>query len=393
MPSNIVDGGYLLRVVIWPANPTYSQVCDSYVSYTERHYGNEAIVVFDGYECTTSTKSAEQKRRATKSSSRDIMFDESMQTVTTQSAFLSNDGNKTRLISMLVQKFNDKFIKTRQAAADADRLIVQTALSESGYSHPVVVIGTDTDLLVMLISLAPPDCDMYMLCSTNPIALYNITLIQNAVGNKKPHLLFAHSVTGCDTVSALFGVGKKKAIDILDQYTDDDSLDVFTNETSSKEQIASVGEKFILKLYGAPKSVDKLDKQRYLSYNKSIRRSSLTTAFKLESLPPTSRAAYFHSLRTYLQVQQWIGNTPDATKWGWYLQDGTLKPVETDQPASPDTLLKMVACGCDVGKGNCGRLCGCRKLALKCGPGCRCAENEQFCSNAPSCEADNDEQE
>ena len=103
---------------------------------------------------------------------------------------------------------------------------------------------------------------------------------------KKPHLLFAHSVTGCDTVSALFGVGKKKAIDILDQYTDDDSLDVFTNETSSKEQIASVGEKFILKLYGAPKSVDKLDKQRYLSYNKSIRRSSLTTAFKLESLHP-----------------------------------------------------------------------------------------------------------
>lgn len=321
------------------------------------------------------------------------MFDESMQTVTTQSAFLSNDGNKTRLISMLVQKFNDKFIKTRQAAADADRLIVQTALSESGYSHPVVVIGTDTDLLVMLISLAPPDCDRYMLCSTNPIALYNITLIQNAVGNKKPHLLFAHSVTGCDTVSALFGVGKKKAIDILDQYTDDDSLDVFTNETSSKEQIASVGEKFILKLYGAPKSVDKLDKQRYLSYNKSIRRSSLTTAFKLESLPPTSRAAYFHSLRTYLQVQQWIGNTPDATKWGWYLQDGTPKPVEIDQPAAPDTLLKMVACGCDVGKGNCGRLCGCRKLALKCGPGCRCAENEQFCSNAPSCEADNDEQE
>ena len=388
----IVDGGYLLRVVIWPANATYSQVCDEYVSYTERHYGNEAIVVFDGYECTTSTKSAEQKRRATKSSSRDIMFDESMQTVTTQSAFLSNDGNKTRLISMLVQKFNDKFIKTRQAAADADRLIVETALSKTGYSQPVVVIGTDTDLLVMLISLAPPDCDMYMLCSTNPTALYNITRIQNAVGNKKPHLLFAHSVTGCDTVSALFGVGKKKAIDILDQYTDDDSLNVFTNETSSKEQIATVGEKFILKLYGAPKSVDKLNKQRYLSYNKSIRRSSLTTAFKLESLAPTSRAAYFHSLRTYLQVQQWIGNTLDATKWGWYLQDGTLKPVETDQPAAPDTLLKMVACGCDVGKGNCGRMCGCRKLALKCGPGCRCAENEQFCSNAPSCEADNEEQ-
>ncbi len=62
----IVDGGYLLRVVIWPANPTYSQVCDSYVSYTERHYGIEAIVVFDGYECTTSTKSAETETKGHK---------------------------------------------------------------------------------------------------------------------------------------------------------------------------------------------------------------------------------------------------------------------------------------------------------------------------------------
>ncbi|KAG1683898.1 ATP-binding cassette sub-family A member 3 [Nymphon striatum] len=149
----IVDGGYLLRVVIWPANPTYSQVCDSYVSYTERLYGNEAIVVFGGYKCTTSTKSAEQKRRATKSSSRDIMFDESMQTVTTQSAFLSNDRNKTRLISMLVQKFKDKFIKTRQATADADRLIVETALSELSTTSVTAVSG-----LLFLIAYIPYIC-------------------------------------------------------------------------------------------------------------------------------------------------------------------------------------------------------------------------------------------
>ncbi|KAG1651513.1 Glutamate receptor ionotropic, delta-2 [Nymphon striatum] len=252
----IVDGGYLLRVVIWPPNSTYGEICESYVSYTLRHYGNEAIVVFDGYESAMSTKSAEQKRRATKSSSRDIMIDESMSTVTTQSEFLSNDANKTKLITMLVKKFNNKYIKTIQAIADADRLIVETAFLETGHSHPVVVIGIDTDILIMLTSLAPAGSDMYILCSINPLSLYNITLIQEAVGKKKIHLLFAHSVTGCDTTSALFGLEKKKAIALLDQYNVDNSLDVFISGSTTKEIISSVGEKFILKLYGAQKDIN-----------------------------------------------------------------------------------------------------------------------------------------
>ena len=68
----IVNGGYLLHVVIWPPNPTYGQICDSYVSYVVRHFGIETIVVFDEYDSAMSTKVSEQKRRATKSSSRDI---------------------------------------------------------------------------------------------------------------------------------------------------------------------------------------------------------------------------------------------------------------------------------------------------------------------------------
>ena len=79
---------------------------------------------------------------------------------------------------MLVNKFNDRNIKTRQANADADRLIVETAFLEIRNSYPIVVIANDTDILVMLTSLAPAGSDMYMLCSTNPTSLYNITLIQ-----------------------------------------------------------------------------------------------------------------------------------------------------------------------------------------------------------------------
>ena len=160
----------------------------------------------------------------------------------------------------------------------------------------------------MLTSLAPAGSDKYMLCSTNPISLYNITLVEEAVGNKKVQLLFPHSVTRCDTTSALFG--KKKARDLLDQYK---------CGSTTKEIISSVGEKFILKLYEAQKGIEKLDKHRYISYNKTICRSSLSTAFKLEPLPPTSRAAHFHVMRTYLQVQPWVGCAPEPTEWGWYV--------------------------------------------------------------------------
>ena len=109
----IVDGEYLLHVVIWPPNPTYGQICDSYVSYVVRHFSIETIVVFDGYNSAMSTKVSEQKRRATKSPSRDIMIDESMKAVTSQSAFLTNNTNKSKLNTMLVNKLNDRNIKTR----------------------------------------------------------------------------------------------------------------------------------------------------------------------------------------------------------------------------------------------------------------------------------------
>ena len=119
------------------------------------------------------------------------------------------------------------------------------------------------------------------------------------------------------------------------------------------------------------------------TYNKTIRRSSLSSVFKLESLPPTSRAAHFHVMRTYLQVQQWVGCVLEPTEWGWYVEDGMLKPIKSDQTVAPDTLLKKITCGCDTDKGNCGRACSCRKLSLLCGPGCKCTESEQNCSNAP----------
>ena len=55
-----------------------------------------------------------------------------------------------------------------------DQLIVSTALTLAQTERkPVAVVATDTDLLVMFIYQSPSDMDIYMLCHTNPMRIYN----------------------------------------------------------------------------------------------------------------------------------------------------------------------------------------------------------------------------
>lgn len=371
----VIDGGYLLHAVVWPPNSTYGEVCQAYVSFIQNHFGVDTLVVFDGYDSKNSTKIAEQQRRSSKAVCRELLFDEEMKTVTTQASFLANRANKSRLIRMIRRKFEHHRINTKQAEADADSLIATTGLTLArSESKPVVVIGTDTDLLVILVSQVTPGMSMYM-CGNNPPIVYDIQAIQNAIGGMMNHLMTLHAITGCDTTSALFGQGKKKAF-LVAQKESLDMLDVFESSQSSNDNISMAGEQFLLKLYGAQR-VHTIDKYRFTCYNRSISRSSLASSFKLESLPPTSAAARQHSLRTYLTVQQWKGNMLNPKEWGWRHQDDVMVSVPTDKPLAPECLLKLVACGC---KGHCGKACGCRKLGLHCTSMCSKCEGHT-CTN------------
>ena len=43
--------------------------------------------------------------------------------------------------------------------------------------------------------------------------LYTISEIQSEFPNVVPHLLVLHGFTGCDTVSVVYGLGKKNSFD------------------------------------------------------------------------------------------------------------------------------------------------------------------------------------
>ena len=364
----VIDGGHLLHIIIWPKDATYQQVLDTYVSSVKNHYGLGSYVVFDGYTDRMTTKDAERQRRASHLASSEILFERSMKVTTPQKPFLQNTKNKSRFIKFLMEDLARNGIKVEQHVGDADSLIVSTALLLQNQAKPVIVVGTDTDILVMLISIAPHNANIYMLCSVNPIQLFNIQELQSTHVSIRHHLLFAHAITGSDTTSSMYMKGKIKCLDILSSQDDADYLDAFTSPYSTNEEIAHAGQKFLLRLYGASPRVKSLDEQRFIQYSRSVSKASISTVFKLEVLPPTTAAAKFHCYRAYHTVQMWLGNQLDPTGWGWRINStGMLIPIETDKPVAPDNVLKMISCGC---KSGCGRSCGCRKAGLKCSVMC-----------------------
>ena len=78
---------------------------------------------------------------------------------------------------------------------------------------------------------------------------------------------------------------------------------------SIPEEVAKAGQKIILSLYTAEKQFETLDNFRGPVYKRAIKKVKVSSQFKFERLPPTTEAARQHSLRTYLQVQTWLGKT------------------------------------------------------------------------------------
>ena len=281
----ILGGGHLIHIVPWPSDGTYHDVCLAYVSYIEEHYDHHVTVVFDGYDSSNSTKGFEQRRRAAQATSGGILFELDMKANTPKKFFLANSKNKSRLISRLMAELDEVGISCKQHKADADHLIVSTAITiATTTTKPVVVVGTNTDLLVMLVVLSPPELDtgMYMLCQCNPMVIYSIPEIQSLQAQLKPHLLALHALTGCETVSAPYMRGKK-AVAVL-KTLGHSYLEAFTKGTSTHDEVARAGEVFLLKLYGAGQQPD-LDKCHFIMYNKLISKSSLATGLVRNTVP------------------------------------------------------------------------------------------------------------
>ena len=383
-----IDGGYLLHTVIWSRPATFGDICNQYVQYVTQKYGHNCIVVFDGYE--SSTKDEEHLRRGSKIPSIAVEFGDSTPAVAAKDQFLANVCNKEAFLKLLMKHLAACGIIVHQAIGDADTTIVKQAIQVAVSGTVSVIVGQDTDLIVLMIALTTDAVDVYMLipgCKDRIDRIYSSRKLLEALGEMKRHILFIHAVTGCDTTSAPYRLGKVAPFNKLKtNFELQKRVAIFSHYNASADEIAAAGEYFIVILYGGSEK-DSLDTLRYRKYMRTIAKQSVHATFDLATLPPTSAAARQHSLRVYHQVQQWMDVNLNATDWGWTLVGNSLRPIMTTLEAAPERILHLVSCNCKEG---CERNCDCKRGCLPCTSMCGyCAGHG--CSNRIVIDDDDDD--
>jgi hypothetical protein len=269
-------------------------------------------------------------------------------------------------LKLLITEFKKAKFPVFQAPCDADVLIFEMAKTEAESGQSAVVVGSDSDLLVLIAALTQPHDAVYILIpgnSTTDRKVYCSRELHEGLGNMAKHLLFIHAFMGCDTTSAFYRKGPVTGFNKLQNDPElQKDVEIFNNPHVSQDCVASAGEKFTVLLYGGKRS-EGLDKTRYKKYVQTVGKKPPNYIMDLASLPPTSAAARQHSLRVYHQVQTWKGNVLSAKDWGWIVEEEHYKPVTSTLPPAPGNLLHLVRCGC---KGDCSRNCECKRSGLTC---------------------------
>ena len=218
--------------------------------------------------------------------------------------------------------------------------------------------------------------------------VWNIKAVQEQLGPQicSKHL---HAVLGCDTTSHLYGIGKGTSLKKFKSSQHFwEQAKVFATESATSKEISTAGEQALVILYnGTP--VESLDSLHYKRFYEKV--SMNTSCIHPQTLPPTSAAAKYHSLRVYFQILEWKGSGDKIRPldWGWKKSDGKLMPVLTDLPPAPDELLKMIRCNCHTDCSSMG--CTCKKHNVKCSPACgNCRGSGCTNSNNPTHEDEDD---
>ena len=213
---------------------------------------------------------------------------------------------------------------TEHAEEDADMLIAQTAV-QSAATKNTVLVADDTDMVILLYYYADPDgFDLFMQCSTRGTTrknrIWDIKVTQSELGaDICNNILFIHAILGCDTTSRYYGLGKGLS---PKRFTSNalsrDKAEQFCKKDATVDGAIYAGEAALVCLYSG-KEGDNLDGLWYAKFCDKVASSTNKVHIRPHTLPPTSAAAIYHSMRVYLRVQQWLGgcnNIMKMTYWG-----------------------------------------------------------------------------
>ncbi len=257
----------------------------------------------------------------------------------------------------------------------------------------VITWSPDTDVLVLLIYYFKQlsSCRKLFMKTgvkdkTRFIPIHDIC---NSMDDQVCRLLLPiHSLTGCDSTSAVARIGKVKPWNLLVKSPAKFiGLNALGLNVETSEDLIECCSSFFSALYGGDPSIH-IDKMRYKLFSQR--------QYQNEYLPPTRDSLCHHIQRANFQAYIWRSaltakpDIPSPVNHGWEIQEpGILTPVLTSLPPAPESLVELTVCKC---KGKACSRCACFKAGLACTEACACSAEED-CANTfnSSCDIIDDE--
>ena len=271
---------------------------------------------------------------------------------------------------------------------EADTRLVLHAINLSKTHSRVIICCDDTDVLVILLyfhSKGSLASEVYMHAGHSGGTVTRERYIPvHAIAAKLSDsiclcLPAVHALTGCDTTSALFTIGKRTAFTKLSQhFANVRELSQF-GVTLSVSDALDVARRFVLLLYG--------QKARQCGSLNALRFTLASTSDKEAAmLPPTDDAFKQHVLRAMLQTAVWCHsdiakpNLPGPVGHGWMIDDERcLRPNMYEMDCAPVEVRDTTHLFCQDADCVTSAKCQCVTAGLPCIELCSCSN----CPNRP----------
>lgn len=402
----IIDGCALLWTVRWPSNGTVEDYVKNFLG-SLRYYLQMCRVhlIFDRY-IPNSTKGASRSNRAGTNASRKHSL--TLHTpLPAQNVVLTVTYNKAQLITLItkylvdhVEDNTNELIITaehpvpisitngqartqtnlRNTHEEADVIIVNQLvyLATKGASS-ISVVSDDTDVFVLLLYFYCKEkltCEVFMQSCIAGRRIVDIKATATKHSNIAEFLPGVHALSGCDTTSFLYGIGKATALKVLNGGK---TLKLLGKQDAGMEDVVTEATVFMATCYGS-KCCQNMSETRHDVWISKMANQKLSVAPKLKSLPPTSEAFMQHVYRAHYQTLVWKSSlvsepeAPDPLKYGWTKRNDKLFPVMLPENKSPvpTEILQMIKCACSSMRACSSSRCSCAGVQMSCSMFCAC---------------------
>ncbi|XP_065193404.1 uncharacterized protein LOC135825157 [Sycon ciliatum] len=252
------------------------------------------------------------------------------------------------------------------------RLLLHSAHATSHGFQSALICSPDTDVAVIAIGLSTSINGqlVFKTGSAKKPELVDISALSAKLGPAASEALIGlHAFTGCDSVSAFSGKGKKAALELIKKdCAQAEAMAELGKSFNVDERLQGLCEVFLARLYGCA-SLSNINDVRF----ELLRNNSSTP----QNMPPSRDALRKHVLRANYQAVVWrlalqpSPEIPSPDGNGWRVSDqGGLSIVWMEQQAAPQDILKLVSCKCQTGCST--RRCSCRSQTLSCTDICQC---------------------